>query len=105
MRRTDADVLIAYSVLVPSMETNFGSPSYWTSSFASERLTAVVCGICASRTASSASSVPGTLARTSPTSDSGEIFAKDAGSASGGTYAQLEPSSFRLLNQRPESSA
>ena len=81
---------------------NFGSPSHWTWSVASARFTAVVCGIWASRTASSASSVPATAARTSPESDSGGIFAKLAGSASGATYVHAPPERALLLNQRPE---
>ena len=83
----------------------FGGPSHWTSSFASARFTAVVCGIWASRTASSASSVPATAARTSPESESGGIFAKLEGSASGATYVQ--PAFVARVfdrNQRPDRS-
>src|SRR5450759_5673269 len=90
-------------MLVPSIAANFGSPSYRTSRFAVDRLTAAVSGICASRSASSASSVPATLASTSPTGESGGIFEKLEGSESGGTKVQPPSEREVFLNQRPAS--
>jgi len=63
---------------------------------------AAVCGICASASASSASSVPGTLARTSPIGESGGILAKSPGRRSGCTKRH-GPSRLEEENQRPES--
>jgi hypothetical protein len=48
MRSTWDEVLTAYIIDVPSIGLNCGSPAYVTSSFASLRLIAAVCGIWAS---------------------------------------------------------
>jgi hypothetical protein len=77
-------VFTAYASFVPSISLNFGSPSYVTSSFWL-RFTAVVCGIWESASASSASRVPFTNARTSAMGDSGGMERNAAGSLSGRT--------------------
>ena len=96
-------MLTACDTLVLAIFSNFGSPSYCTSSFASLRLMAAVFGIAASRTASSASSVPATDTRTPPMSEAAGIFAKVGGSWSARTKVQ-GPLAEAARNQRPERS-
>jgi len=65
--------------------SNLGLPSYVTESLASSRFTAVVWGISASSTASSASVVPATKARIWPLVEPGGILLKSWGRFSDGT--------------------
>src|SRR3954470_9185067 len=87
---------------VPAIFSNFGSPSYLTSSLASLRLMAAVCGIRASSNASSASGVPATETRTPPISDAGGMSLKATGSLSALTNVH-GPLWDAARNQRPES--
>ena len=77
--------LTAYCIAVPWIGANCGGPSYVTSSFAAERLTAAVCGIEFAISASFACGVPGTETSAFARALSGGIFAKSSGSDLAGT--------------------
>jgi hypothetical protein len=74
-------VFVAYSIDVPLIGSNFGSPAYatFTLACASLGLMVIVVGTCASKTASLASSVPGTVARIAEAGLFSGIFAKSEG--------------------------
>ena len=61
-------------------DSKVGLTSYFTEQVAVFRSTSAVCGICASSTASRASLVPGTAARTCPMSESAGMAAKSRSS-------------------------
>src|SRR3954453_5204831 len=94
-------VLLAYSCAVPLIGSNFGSPAYSTLTFdaAVFALTVIVVGTCANKTASFASSVPGTVASIAEAGLLGGIFAKSAGRF-GVAYVQ-GPCKSEALNHRP----
>src|SRR5262245_25372989 len=99
-RRLCDPVFDPYAIVVPGMSTNFGWPSYFAVNVAWARCTAVVCGICRSRTASCASTVRAIQLRTPPIGESGGICWNDAGSESGRANVH-GPRVDELLNQRP----
>src|SRR5678815_6194150 len=74
-------VFVAYSMDVPLIGSNFGSPAYSTLTLAcaSLGLMVIVVGTCASKTASLASSVPGTVARIAEAGLLSGILAKSGG--------------------------
>src|SRR5215469_10700462 len=94
-------MFLAYSIGVPSIGTNIGSPSYWTVTLASERVMVAVWGIELAMSASLASGVPGTDASTVALGLSTGILAKSGGSSFPATKVQ-GPANEVLLNQRPE---
>src|SRR5262249_7503781 len=95
-------VFAAYSIDVPLTGSNFGSPAYWTFTLAaaSFALTVIVVGTCANKTASFASSVPGTVASIAEAGLLDGILAKSGGS-SGVAYVQGPFCRSFVLNQRP----
>ena len=94
-------VLTARETVVCSIGWNCGSPWYCTSgAFTCFLSTRAVCGICASRTASAASSVPGTEASTRDRSCESGIFLKSSGRV--GRRERPRPVEAGAVNQRPE---
>src|SRR5205807_7120585 len=94
-------VFVAYDIDVPLIGSNLGSPPYSTLTLAcaSAGLTVIAVGTCASKTASFASSVPGTEASIAEAGLLGGILAKSAG-RSGVAYVQ-GPCRSEALNHRP----
>jgi hypothetical protein len=78
---TLSGVFAAYSIDVPLIGSNLGSPAYSTLTLAavSFELTVIVVGTCASKTASFASSVPGTEASIAEAGLLSGILAKSGG--------------------------
>src|SRR5215469_5175765 len=74
-------VFMAYDIVVPVIGRNWGDPTYdtFTSAAACCGFTVTVVGICAISTASSASGVPGTEAKTLPIGLPGGICLKSGG--------------------------